>query len=61
MQKGKPCGRAIHRAAGRDDEAACLMHLHDPDKNDSDFQIEFEAILEAAGDGVADFTGFVFH
>jgi uncharacterized protein YjbI with pentapeptide repeats len=60
MQSGKSCGRAIHPVSGCDDVPVCLMHSLDPDKNDSDFQREFEAILEAAGDGVADCTSFVF-
>jgi uncharacterized protein YjbI with pentapeptide repeats len=38
------------------------MHSHDPEKSDSEFQKEFDAILKAAADrdAVADFAGFVF-
>ena len=61
MHNGKPCGRPVHQASATiDPTSVCLMHSHDPDKNDSDFQKEFETILDAAGDGVADFTSFVF-
>jgi uncharacterized protein YjbI with pentapeptide repeats len=40
-----------------------LMHSHDPQKSDLEFQKEFEAVLKAATpeeDATADFTGFVF-
>jgi uncharacterized protein YjbI with pentapeptide repeats len=36
------------------------MHSNDPEKSDVEFRAEFEHILEQAGEGVADFTGFVF-
>jgi uncharacterized protein YjbI with pentapeptide repeats len=55
------CGRPIHHApAGVDEEPVCLMHSKDPAKSDKEFQKEFERILAEAGDGVADFRGFVF-
>jgi len=55
------CGRPIHHApAGVDERPVCLMHSKDPNKSNLQFQKEFELILAAAGDGVADFTGFVF-
>jgi uncharacterized protein YjbI with pentapeptide repeats len=61
MFGGKPCGRAIHPAPKDVDEIpVCLMHSRDPNKSDAEFQREFESILEGAGDGLADFTGFVF-
>ncbi|HEV2197157.1 MAG TPA: pentapeptide repeat-containing protein [Candidatus Acidoferrum sp.] len=58
MQGGKVCGR---RSVGPiiDGVAYCLMHMP-TGKNDAAFQEEFDAILRAAGDGVADFTEFVF-
>ena len=55
------CGRPIYAApAGVDERPVCLMHSKDPAKSDEEFQKEFERILAAAGDEVADFTGFVF-
>jgi len=55
------CGRPIHHAsAGVDERPVCLMHSKDSAKSDEEFQREFERILAEAGDGVADFTGFVF-
>jgi uncharacterized protein YjbI with pentapeptide repeats len=36
------------------------MHSHDPNKDDSAFQKEFERTLREAGEAVADFTKFVF-
>jgi len=61
MHGVRRCRRAIHYApAGVDEEPVCLMHSKDPAKSDEEFQEEFERILAAAGDGVADFTGFVF-
>jgi uncharacterized protein YjbI with pentapeptide repeats len=36
------------------------MHSHDPEKNNTEFQAEFEHILEDAGQGRADFHWFVF-
>jgi len=56
----KRCGRLIHHAPTHDETPVCLMHSHDPEKSDEEFQVEFEAILQRAGNGVADFTGFVF-
>lgn len=55
------CGRAIYEAPeGADKEPVCLMHSRDPNKSDVEFQREFERILEECGQGVADFTEFVF-
>jgi uncharacterized protein YjbI with pentapeptide repeats len=36
------------------------MHSHDPEKSDAEFQAEFECVLREAGDGLADFSGFIF-
>ncbi len=59
--ESKPCGRAIHNApAGVDKEPVCLMHSSDPSKNDAQFQQEFDRTLAEAGDGLADFSDFVF-
>jgi uncharacterized protein YjbI with pentapeptide repeats len=62
MHDDKPCGRPIHSAPELDHEPVCLMHSHDPEKSDEDFQAEFERILtEADRMGMdADFSGFVF-
>lgn len=61
MYDGNPCGRPIHNAPPAvDEQPVCLMHSRDPGKNDEEFQAEFERILHEAGDGVADFTKFVF-
>jgi len=55
------CGRPVYKAsAGIDETPVCLMHSRDPNKDDAAFQAEFERILEAAGEGIADFTRFVF-
>ena len=57
----KLCGRLLHDG-GRDVEGnpACLMHSCDPNKSAGRFQEEFDRILLAAGEGLADFNGFVF-
>jgi uncharacterized protein YjbI with pentapeptide repeats len=56
-----PCGRPIHQAlAAVDERPVCLMHSRDPVKSDEEFQKKFQQILAAAGDGLADFRGFVF-
>jgi hypothetical protein len=61
MYVGPRCGRPIHHApVGVDKRPVCLVHSKDPNKSDEEFQKEFERILAEAGDGVADFTGFVF-
>jgi uncharacterized protein YjbI with pentapeptide repeats len=60
MYEGKRCGRSIHSAPAHDATPVCLMHSRDPEKKDEAFQEEFETILEAAGEGIADFTGFIF-
>jgi hypothetical protein len=61
MDHGRRCGRAIYNApAGIDKTPVCLMHSHDRNKDDGAFQAEFDRILKEAGEGVADFTHFVF-
>jgi hypothetical protein len=61
MHDGGPCGRPIHKApTGVDKTPVCLMHSRDPHKDDCAFQAEFQRILEEAGEGIADFTHFVF-
>jgi uncharacterized protein YjbI with pentapeptide repeats len=61
----KPCGREIHDAPnGVDSIPVCLMHSRDPAKGepelDERFQCEIDVIIEEAGEGEADFSGFVF-
>lgn len=57
----KPCDRPIYQAPpGVDQQPVCLMHSKDPNKSDAEFQAIFEQIVEKAGDGETDFTGFVF-
>src|SRR5712692_9224157 len=62
MYDDRRCGRPIYRAPkGMDKEPVCLMHSHDPDKDNAAFQAEFERILDEAGDeGIADCSWFVF-
>jgi len=61
MYAGRRCGWPIYNAPpGIDKTRVCLMHSHDPNKDDAAFRVEFERILKAAGEGLADFTGFVF-
>jgi hypothetical protein len=61
MDGFRQCGRPIYAApAGVDERPVCLMHSKDPAKSDEEFQKEFEQILAAAGNQVADFTEFVF-
>jgi hypothetical protein len=61
MYRRRRCGRPIYKgSAGIDDIPVCLMHSRDPNKDDAAFQAEFEGILQEAGEGVADFTRFVF-
>ncbi len=61
MSGGKPCSRPIHRAAPDvDPTPVCLMHSRDIWKSDAEFQEEFERILREAGDGLADFSQFIF-
>jgi uncharacterized protein YjbI with pentapeptide repeats len=61
MDGFRQCGRPVrHAPSGVDEQPVCLMHSRDPAKSDEEFQKEFERILTEAGDGVADFTGFVF-
>jgi hypothetical protein len=60
MHLARRCGRPIYQArAGADEKPVCLMHSRDPNKSDAQFQCEFERILAEAGEGDADFTGFV--
>src|SRR6266481_6998311 len=58
MSEGKPCGR---RSLGPliNGVPYCLMHIP-TGKDDAAFHAEFDRILRDAGDGVADFTRFVF-
>jgi len=60
MNDGKRCGRPIHYGPHSDPTPACLMHSPDPEKSDAAFQEEFEVTLKVGGDGIADFTQFVF-
>src|ERR1700730_14364293 len=62
MSNNVPCGRAIEYwpSPGVDAEPACLMHSHDSQKSDAEFQKEFERILREAGENLADFMRFVF-
>jgi uncharacterized protein YjbI with pentapeptide repeats len=63
---GSPrCGRRLHLAPdGVDEWPVCLMHSQDGCKKSGplfdEFWVEFERILEEAGEGVACFDGFVF-
>jgi hypothetical protein len=60
---GTRCGRPIYNApVGVDREPVCLMHSKDPNKNNEDFQAEFEHILSEAEQkrAAADFTRFIF-
>src|SRR5208283_3548047 len=63
MHGDRPCGRAIHHPifmAVPGEGPVCLMHTRDPNKDDREFQQEFERILREAKDGLADFTRFIF-
>lgn len=61
MHSNRRCGRPPYRAVYPGDrENVCLMHTHDPGKDQKEFQSEFERTLELAGDGVADFSYFLF-
>lgn len=61
MHEGRRCGRPIYAAPHKVDlKPVCLMHSHHRDKDNQAFQQEFERILRDAGEGVADFTKFVF-
>ena len=60
MYAGAPCGRPIHSAPDHDPRPVCLMHSRDLQKSNATFQKEIEAILNAAGNGIADFAKFVF-
>ncbi|MBI3894724.1 MAG: pentapeptide repeat-containing protein [Acidobacteria bacterium] len=61
MSVGERCGQPLYNAlAGVDEEPVCLMHSRDPNKDKQAFQQEIERILEVAGNGLADFSGYVF-
>ncbi len=61
MWEDKPCDRLIQPAPhGIDETPVCLMHTQNTLKNKQEFQEEFKHILAVAGDGVADFSRFVF-
>ncbi len=60
MSEGKPCGRAVVPNILINNAPACLMHIDYVGKDAADFHSHVEQILIEAGDGVADFTGFVF-
>jgi hypothetical protein len=62
---GPRCCRRLHAApAGVDEQPVCLMHSKDPSKQSGPlfdaFWLEFERILEKAGEGEAHFEKFVF-
>jgi uncharacterized protein YjbI with pentapeptide repeats len=61
MARGQ-CGREIYRplSSYRDPRPVCLMHSADPDKDPTKFQKQLEEVLSNAGEGLADFTGYVF-
>lgn len=59
MLGGCPCGRQIHPSA-HDNRPVCIMHSADPEKDNGQFQSEFEHILHDPKEGIADFSGFVF-
>lgn len=49
MWYDKLCGEPIHPAPpGVDPTPVCLMHSHDPNKSDTDFQAKFKSILKSA-------------
>jgi uncharacterized protein YjbI with pentapeptide repeats len=56
------CGRPLYQSpvTWRDAVAVCVMHSRDPSKSNAEFQKEFERTLAVAGDGIANFAGFVF-
>ncbi len=61
MYGGRPCGRP--RYVWPDPSGArnaCLMHSQRREEDEADFHKEFERILTEAGEGTADFTGFIF-
>jgi len=61
MYDGRVCGRRIQNAVcDVDKERVCLMHSQDPNKDEMAFQSEFDRIVRDAGEGIADFTRFVF-
>ncbi|MGA2834171.1 MAG: pentapeptide repeat-containing protein [Terracidiphilus sp.] len=62
---GPKCGRHLHEALyGSDEKPVCLMHSKDPNKQSGPlfdaFWLEFEKILEDAGNCEANFSRFVF-
>jgi hypothetical protein len=58
MFGGMACGRRLCQPTSG--PPRCLMHSLDPNKDNESFQKEFERTLKDAGEGWADFTGFVF-
>ena len=61
MYHRRGCGRPIYNAPhGINKTPVCLMHSHDPDKDDGASQAEVERILPDAGKITADFREFVF-
>ena len=60
MWDGKPCGRSVIPNQTWDGHYYCHMHSPNRGKDLGNFQVEFERIVHDAGDGVADFTEFVF-
>jgi uncharacterized protein YjbI with pentapeptide repeats len=58
MLDGNQCGRQLLGPVF-DLSSHCVMHIHGS-KDDTAFQTEFERILDEAGDGMADFSSFVF-
>ena len=61
MYRGATCHRPIYNAPrGVDKRPVCLMHSHDPKKDQPAFWQEFERILKKAGKGTADFSLVVF-
>ena len=61
MYGGHRCGRPLYKAVYPGDKSnLCLMHTHDPNKEEAAFQAEFERLLMEAGDSIADFSHFVF-
>ena len=64
-QDGRRCGHKVHAAPVEIDERpVCLMHSNDPNKQSGPlfdaFWLEFEMILDEAGENEAHFDRFVF-
>jgi pentapeptide repeat protein len=56
MHNDSVCGRPLIYGSG----PGCLMHSEHSKKDAAGFQREIESILKSAGEGIADFTRFVF-